>query len=79
MFLPLDVVLVAPFVASDFHLSLILKKDENSKLLLLSHYYHFKEPMKNTLELGPEILGLLFDKNVNLPSSVWQADIESKN
>ena len=45
MFWPLDVVQVDPFVVSDYHLLLILKKEENWKLQLLNHYYPSKEPI----------------------------------
>ena len=45
MFWPPDVALVDPSVVSDYHLLLILKKDENWKLQLLNHYYPSKEPI----------------------------------
>ena len=45
MFWPHDVALVDQSVVSDFHLLLILKKDENWKLRLLNHYYPFEEPI----------------------------------
>ena len=45
MFWPLDVVQDDPSVVSDYHLLLILKKEENWKLQLLNHYYPSKEPI----------------------------------
>ena len=47
MFWPQDVALVDPTVVSDFPLLLILKKEENWKLQLLSHYYPSKVQSTN--------------------------------
>ena len=48
MFWPQDVAPVDPFVASDFHLLLISKKEENSKKLLSIHFYLFRRGLHET-------------------------------